>query len=212
MVSLGVWAQRTLAVLCMALACTSAVAADVAPDRDLPAEAVALLPPAQTVVQVLSLLPQVRAAQAQAALAQARSVRLQVGPHDWVAKAAANRHRDELGGRFTETEIGLETTLRWPGKVKADQQLGALEVSAGTLVHADAWHEAARGLLGDWFDALRAARTAAVLHDQALLATQQLSVTQRRVQAGEAPPLELLAAQAEEARIFASAVQAKARA
>ncbi len=196
---------RSLTVACVAwagLGTLAPAAAQVAP---------AVLPPTDIVLQVLSELPQVRAAGAGIPWAQARSQRLQAGPYDWVAKAGVNRRSEQQGGRFTETEIGLETGLRWPAKVATDKQLGAAEINIGELAHADAWHEAARSLLSDWFDALRELRSATLLEQQTQLVTRQLAITQRRVQAGEAAPLELLGAQAEEARIQSLTSRARAQ-
>ena len=170
------------------------------------------LPPEAAVQTVLSQLPAVRAASAGLPWAQARSQRLQVGPYDWVAKAGANRRRDSEGGRYTEGEVGLETTLRWPAKVGTDQQLGRAAEQLAALALADAWHEAARTLLDDWFDTLREARTAALLQAQDALMERLLAVTRRRVETGEAAPLELLAAQAERARWQAQAARAQAQA
>lgn len=173
----------------------------------------ALLPPTDQVMQVLPQLPAVQMAAAAMPLAQARNQRLKIGPHEWSAKMAINRRNDrESGGRFTEPEIALETALRWPGKAAADQQLGSTEVTLGELGHADAWHEAARTLLNDWFDTLREVRNAALLQAQYELVAKQLSSTERRVQAGEAARLELHTARAEEARIQALAVRADAQA
>ena len=196
---------RALAMVCVAWAGAGAITTAAA--QALPP----VLPPADIAAQVLAQLPQVRAASAGIPLAQARSQRLQAGPHDWVAKAAASRRSDAQGGRSSDTEIGLETSVRWPAKVAADQRLGSAAVSLGQGVFADTWHEAARSLLTDWFDALRETRSAALLQAQIQLAARQLATTQRRVQAGEAAPLELLAAQAEEARIQALAARAQAQ-
>lgn len=101
---------RALATACVVWAGASAIAPATAQ------ELAPVLPPTDTVVQVLAQLPQVRAASAGIPLAQARSQRLQAGPHDWVAKVATNRRSDTQGGRFSETEIGLETGMRWPAK------------------------------------------------------------------------------------------------
>gem|GEM_PF-2701316 len=116
------------------------------------------------------------------------------------------------GQRFNEEEIGVETGLRWPGKQRTDAQLGEGEVQIGQFAYADAWHEAARTLLRDWFDALRELHSAKVLQAQAELAQAQLSAIERRVQAGEAAKLDTLAAQAEAARIQAQAVRTRAQA
>lgn len=197
---------------CALLCATLAVPAQAAPESVVPVPDLPLLPPAASVVQVLTQWPQVRAADAGIAAAQAHSQRLQAGPHEWSLKAALQRRSDAAGARFAEQELGLETALRWPGKAQADRQLGELGVRAGELARGDAWHEAARSLLTDWFDALREARTADLLAAQARLAVQQLEVVQKRVKAGEVARLDVLAAQADQARTDAAAAQAQARA
>lgn len=198
--------RRTGAALLCAWACTAW--AQEAPPPAPSALALPLLPAPGAVQQALSALPALRAAQAQQTLAQARSQRLLAGPYDWVAKAGANRRRDNEGGRYNEAEIGLETTLRWPAKVATDRQLAAQTLQLGDLGAADAWHEAARSLLTDWFEALRATRSAALWQAQDALMARLLRTTQKRVDTGEAAPLELLAAQAEHARWQAQALQA----
>lgn len=171
-----------------------------------------LLPPQPLVLHTLGQLPQVRAAASAMSVAAARSQRLQVGPHEWVAKVGTNRRRDIEGTRWSESEIGLETAVRWPGKVALDRSLGAQEIQLGKLTHADAWHEAARTLLADWFDALREIRAAQLLQEQDALMVRQIAVTQQRVNAGEAAMLELLAVRAERARVQAQAQRAHAQA
>ena len=189
-------------LLAAALACAAHASADGVP----------LLPPPATVMQVLARLPQVLAADEGVSAAQARSQRLEAGPYEWSLKGALHRRSDVTGARFSEQEVGLEKTLRWPGKLAADRQLGALGVRAGQLARGDAWHEAARGLLADWFEALRESRNAELLQGQAQLASQQLDIVQKRVKAGEAARLETLAAQADQARVAAAAGQARTRA
>ncbi len=200
--------RRAVAAACLAWAGTGGLGmamAQTTPPTALPP----VLPPTETVTQVLSQLPQVRAASAGLPLAQARSQRLEAGPHDWIAKAGANRRTERQGPSFSEAEVALETGVRWPAKAAADRQLGASEIQLGELALADAWHEAARGLLTAWFDALRDVRTASILQEQARLVTQQMATTERRVAAGEAATLELLAAQAEAARVDALAARAQ---
>lgn len=195
-----------LRALCLALAAAgvwTATAAQTPPP---------VLPPEASVRAVLASLPQVRAAAAGMDLAQARKQRLAAGPHDWVAKTAYDRRVAPQGKRFNEEEIGVETGLRWPGKLRTDEQIGEAELQIGQIAYADAWHEAARTLLRDWFDALRELHSAKVLQAQAELAQAQLSAIERRVQAGEAAKLDTLAAQAEAARIQAQAVRTRAQA
>ena len=205
-ISAGLHPRAHLRALCLALAAAgvwTACAAQTPPP---------VLPPEASVRAVLASLPQVRAAAAGMDLAQARKQRLAAGPHDWVAKTAYDRRVAPQGKRFNEEEIGVETGLRWPGKLRTDEQIGEAELQIGQIAYADAWHEAARTLLRDWFDALRELHSAKVLQAQAELAQAQLSAIERRVQAGEAAKLDTLAAQAEAARIQAQAVRTRAQA
>lgn len=199
--------KRGIATLVTMLACATAMGASAQEAPPLP-----LLPPEASVMQVLTQLPQVRAAGAGMALARARSQRLQAGPYDWVAKAGVHRRSEQAGPRYREGEIGLETGMRWPAKVAADSQLGRVEERLGVAGHADAWHEAARGLLADWFDVLRELRGAQLLEAQDALMARQLRVTQRRVETGDAAALELLAVSAERARVQAQAGRGRAQA
>lgn len=198
--------QRCAAAVCLAWVGSGGLGTAMA---QTPTALTPVLPPSETVMQVLDQLPQVRAARAGIPQAQARSQRLDAGPHDWVAKAAANRRSERLGANFSEVEVALETGVRWPAKVATDRQLGHTERRLGELALADAWHEAARGLLAAWFEALRGVRTASVLQEQARLVTQQMATAERRVKGGEAATLELLAAQAEAARVDALAIRAQ---
>ncbi len=173
----------------------------------------AWLPTEPQVRQVLEQSPQVREAGAGIAAADAHARRLQLGPHEWQARVALDRRdaRPE-DRRFTEQEIGLERTLRWPGKADADARLGDTGARVARLAHADAWHEAARALLADWADAVREARAAQVLAAQSALVEQQLGAVDQRIRAGEAARMERLAVQAEQARASAAATQAQNRA
>lgn len=205
-ISAGLHPRAHLRALCLALAAAGVWTACVAQTPP------PVLPPEASVRTVLASLPQVRAAAAGMDLAQARKQRLAAGPHDWVAKTAYDRRVAPQGKRFNEEEIGVETGLRWPGKLRTDEQIGEAELQIGQIAYADAWHEAARTLLRDWFDALRELHSAKVLQAQAELAQAQLSAIERRVQAGEAAKLDTLAAQAEAARIQAQAVRTRAQA
>jgi outer membrane protein, heavy metal efflux system len=197
---------------CVALVCASLMAIGGASAQTQWPAPPPVLPPAHLVMQVLAQAPQVRAATAGVSVAQARRARLDAGPHDWVAKAGTNRRQELQGSRSVDAEVGLETGVRWPAKVAVDRQLGLTENSLASLALADTWHEAARALLSDWFDALRDLRQASVLQAQVHLAMRQLAATQQRVSAGEAAPLELYTVKAELARLQAQAGRAQAQA
>lgn len=170
-----------------------------------------LLPRDAQVQEVLGALPAVRAADSGIAAAQARSRALQAGPYEWVLKAGTQRRSDTAGERTSDRDLGIETALRSLGKRSADAQLGETGMMQSRLARSDAWHEAARGMLADWFETLRDLRSADLLQRQAQLAAQQLETVRQRVRSGETAKLDLLAVQAELARAQAAALQARSR-
>lgn len=200
---------RTLATM-LAAALGLAGGAAWATDTVLPEPT--LLPPAAQVQAVLAQLPAVRAASSGLALAEARGRRLEAGPHEWAANLAVQRRSETAGARSSDQELGLQTGLRWPGKRAVDQALADGERRQGLLQRADAWHEATRRLLNDWFDTLRALNTATLLEEQTQLLLRLQGITARRVLAGEAAVLERMAAEAETARWQATAVRARSQA
>ena len=169
------------------------------------------LPPVAATRAVIAALPQVRAAAAGVALAQARGQRLEAGTHEWVLKAGSQRRSESAGPQYTEGELALERPIRWAGKAQADRELGQAGVVAGKRGYADVWHENVRGLLQAWYDWQRARSAAQVLAQQAMLAQSQLDVSVRRVKAGDAPRIDQLMAQAELERAQASEQQAGGR-
>jgi outer membrane protein TolC len=169
------------------------------------------LPPVAATRQVIEALPQVQAARAGMALAQARGEQLAAGPYEWALKAGAQRRTETNGPQYAENELALERSIRWGGKVQTDQDLGAAGVQAGQSAYADAWHEAVRELLKAWYDWQRERSAAQVLTQQAALAQEQLRVAARRVQAGEAPRIDQMMAQAEHDRALAAQQQAQGR-
>jgi outer membrane protein TolC len=169
------------------------------------------LPPVAATRAVIEALPQVQAARAGMALAQARSQQLAAGPYEWALKAGAQRRTETNGPQYAENEWALERSIRWGGKVQVDEDLGAAGVQAGQLAYADIWHEAVRDLLKAWYDWQRERGAAQVLAQQAALAQEQLRVATRRVQAGEAPRIDQMMAQAEYDRALAAQQQAQGR-
>lgn len=169
------------------------------------------LPPVAATRAVIAALPQVRAAAAGVALAQARGQRLEAGTHEWVLKAGTQRRSESAGPQYTEGELALERPIRWGGKAQTDRELGQAGVVAGKLGYADVWHENVRGLLQAWYDWQRARSAAQVLAQQATLAQSQLDVSVRRVKAGNAPRMDQLMAQAELERAQANEQQAGGR-
>ena len=173
--------------------------------------ALSVLPPEPVVRRVLERLPQTRLGAINSELAAADKAKLVAGPHEWTVRGAINQRSVAEGGRYTEQDVALERPVRWFGKAGQDQAIGEKGVALASAMHADAWHEAARTLMKDWFDALREAASVARLREQ-LTVTQQLrQVAERRVKAGDGAALDALQAATEHLRVEALVQQAQQR-
>lgn len=169
------------------------------------------LPPVSPTREVISTLPQVQAARAGMALAQARSQQLVAGVHEWNLKLGAQQRKETAGPDYAENDLALERSIRWGGKAQTDRDLGDAGIAAGQSAYADVWHEAVRGLVAAWYSWQRERSTAVVLTQQATLAQEQLQVATRRVKAGDAPRMDQLMAQAEHDRTLAAEQLARVR-
>ena len=170
-----------------------------------------LLPPDEAVRQVLENLPQVRSSAMNIDLAGAGKAALAAGRHEWTARIANTRRSDELGDRFNEQALTLERPVRWFGKARQDLAIGEKGVFMARAGYEDAWHEAGRGLMKDWFDALREMSGARKVAQQAEVTERLRAIAEKRVAAGEAPRLELLQADTESRRVGAMLQQAQLR-
>lgn len=169
------------------------------------------LPPEAEVRRVLASLPALHQGVLNTQLAGAERDKLAAGPYEWTVRAGASRRTAPGAERYLEQEVALERPLRWFGKAGLDQALGEQGLAVARALHGDAWHEAGRALLRDWFDALRDLAGVARLDEQ-LAVTQRLqSIAARRVQAGDGAALDLLQAETEQRRVLALLQQARQR-
>lgn len=176
-----------------------------------PVLAQSVLPPEQVVRNTLENLPQVRASAMNIDLARAGKARLDAGTHEWTVRTGLSRRTDQIGGRYNEQDVALERAVRWFGKAAKDRAIGDKGIDVAVSGHEDAWHEAGRSLLTDWFGALREMSATLRLEEQVALAGQLRAIAEKRVKAGDAAKLELLQADTESARVGALLQQAQLR-
>lgn len=171
------------------------------------------LPPQAQVIEALSGSPMVRAAGAQIEVEEARSRRLEAGPHEWMLRFSDQQRslRPAPRARYNEWDVGVERALRLPGKAELDRQLGAAGIASAKISRGDALHEASRALLAGWFDWLREEASADQWRRQRDILARQASVVKRRVELGDAPRLEALQADAALAQAEAQLAQAIGR-
>ena len=198
----------TLVLACFVFAYPAAHGAEV---DVLSSPALSVLPPEPAVRRMLEAMPQLRSSVINIDLAKSGKTRLEAGNHEWSAKAAANRRSEQGGPSFNEQELTLERPVRWFGKAGQDGAIGAKGVFVAEASHADAWHEAGRALMTDWFGALRDMAATRRLAEQQEVAQQLRTIAEKRVKAGDAAQLELLQADTESRRVTALLLQAQQR-
>jgi len=141
--------------------------------------------------------PSVAAARAALEAARQEAGILENSPHEWNAKMSGHRRAIEAGPHYREWTVGLERTLRLPGKAAADRKLGVATVAEAEARYGEALHEAARELLSLWLERLGAERSLALAGSNLQAAQDNLAVVNKRVRAGDAAKLDASLAQAE---------------
>jgi hypothetical protein len=216
----------SLLTLALAACMVSAAAAAAAPSAALaPASAahavhasevdsygaLSVLPPELAVRRMLEAMPQLRSGVIGIDLARTGKTRLAAGHYEWTAKVAGNRRTEQSGASFNEQELTLERPVRWFGKAGKDGAIGDKGIFVAEASHADAWHEAGRALMTDWFGVLREMAATRRLAEQQGVAEQMRAIAEKRVKAGDAAQLELLQADTESRRVAALLQQAQQR-
>ncbi|MDB5990799.1 MAG: hypothetical protein JWQ10_2202 [Herbaspirillum sp.] len=203
-------ALMALSVMCIHFAASAAGITALSPTPAI--DALSVLPPDQVVQHTLENMPQLRYSTINIDLAKTDKAKLAAGPYEWTVHAANNqRSVSATGAQYQEQEVSVERPLRWFGKAGKDIAIGDKGISIAELAHAEAWHEAGRSLMKDWFDALREQATSALLGEQ-LEVTQQIRlIADKRVKAGDGAALELMQADTESRRVAALLQQAQQR-
>lgn len=199
----------TLAVAVMAATCAGAGVKAEPASLPLAGDVLYALPPEPVVRRSLEALPQLRLGALNNELAAAEQLKLNAGTHEWMVRAGASRRRVVGEQSYREHELGLERSVRWFGKADQDRKIGEQGISLAEAQRADAWHEAGRALMQDWYAALRAQATVQRLAEQQALVQQLRATAERRVKAGESPALELMQADTEMRRFDAQLEQAR---
>ncbi len=141
--------------------------------------------------------PGVAAARAGLDVALQEAGILDKSPYEWTARATGQQRRLDSGPRHNEWNVGIERTLRLPGKAAADRNLGKATVEESQARHGAALQEAARELMASWVDWLAAERARELAGNSLQSAQASLAAVEKRVRAGDASKLDLSIARAE---------------
>ncbi len=166
------------------------------------------LPPEAAARQALLNLPGVKLGTLNRELAGAEQARLAAGAGEWTLRAGLARREVLHQERYREQEVLLERSIRWFGKARQDRAIGAKGVDLAEAARADAWHEAARALMRDWYELVKAQSALRLQQQQQAVLQEMVAITSRRVQAGDAARLDLMQAETELIRGAAQLEQA----
>ncbi|MBL8383326.1 MAG: hypothetical protein JNM90_09640, partial [Burkholderiales bacterium] len=197
------WFLRAVCAVSMAVAAAAGAAAPAA---------LTDLPPPALVAAALDAHPAVAGARAGVTVEEAQRRRLVAGPYESGVRLGRQSRHDALAGRsLGEWDLTVERTLRLPAKTGLDERLGTLGVEAARLAVGAARHEAARGLLRQWFAWLRAVAQRSHWDEQRMLFARQAALVARRVELGDAARQDQWLAEAAVAQAEAAEVQALTR-
>jgi outer membrane protein TolC len=142
---------------------------------------------------------------------------LEAGPHEWAVRIDGSRRNTAASQAnpsqsSNEWRAAVERPFRLPGKAAIDAEMGAQGITQAKAAFGEALHERARALLKGWFSWLREREAVRQWTLQTESLSKQQQATQRRVQLGDAPRLELLQSEAATALAQAALEQARLRA
>ena len=153
--------------------------------------------PTEIARSLLEQDPSVAAARAGLEVALQEAGILDKSPYEWTTRAAGQQRRLETGPRYNEWHVGVERTIRLPGKAAVDRSIGKATVEESRARYGEALHDTARELLALWVDWIAAER-ARELAERSLQSTQDsLAAVEKRLRAGDASRLDLNIARAE---------------
>lgn len=179
---------RLLLVSLLTIIGTAQAVEPAAPPGLLPTEAARAL---------LERDPGVAAARAGLDVALQEAGILDRSPYEWTTRATGQQRRVEAGSRYNEWNIGIERTIRLPGKAAADRNIGKATVEASQAGYGEALHEAARELMASWVDWLAAERARDLAEANLRSVEESLAAVEKRARAGDASKLDLGIARAE---------------
>lgn len=154
--------------------------------------------PAEIARPLLEQDPGVAAARAGLDVALQEADILDRSPYEWTTRTTGQQRRLENSGpRYNEWNIGVERTIRLPGKATADRHIGKATVEESRAHYGEALHEAARELMALWVDWVAAERARELAQRNFQSVQASLAAVEKRVRAGDASKLDLSIARAE---------------
>ena len=153
--------------------------------------------PSEIARPLLEQDPGVAAARAGLEVARQEAAILDKSPYEWTARATGQQRRLDSGPRYNEWNIGVERTIRLPGKAAADRSIGKATVEESQARNGEALLQAARELMALWVDWLAAERARDLAANNLQSIQTSLTAVEKRARAGDASKLDVSITRAE---------------
>ena len=153
--------------------------------------------PSEIAGPLLEQDPGVATARAGLEVARQEAAILDKSPYEWTARATGQQRRLDSGPRYNEWNIGVERTIRLPGKAAADRRIGKATVEESKARNGEALLQAARELMALWVDWLAAERARELAANNLQSIQTSLTAVEKRARAGDASKLDVSVARAE---------------
>ncbi len=153
--------------------------------------------PSEIAGPLLEQDPGVAAARAGLEVARQEAGILDKSPYEWTTRATGQQRRLDSGPRYNEWNIGVERTIRLPGKAAADRSIGKATVEESKARSGEALLQAARELMALWVDWLAAERARELAANNLQSIQTSLTAVEKRARAGDASKLDVSVARAE---------------
>ena len=153
--------------------------------------------PSEIARPLLEQDPGVAAARAGLEVARQEAAILDKSPYEWTTRATGQQRRVDSGPRYNEWNIGVERTIRLPGKAAADRSIGKATVEESQARYGEALLQAARELMALWVDWLAAERARDLAANNLQSIQTSLTAVEKRARAGDASKLDVSITRAE---------------
>lgn len=165
--------------------------------------------PTSIATSLLNSDPRVASAKAsmEAALQEAGIIRR--SPYETIVTATGQQRRVDSGPNYNEWNVGVERTIRLPGKVNADNDISNAVVEEAYAGYGEARHTAAQELMALWLDWLAAEHALDIANKGLASAKESLAAVEKRSRAGDASKLDVSLARAEQAELLRQGNDAK---
>ena len=153
--------------------------------------------PSEIARPLLEQDPGVAAARAGLEVARQEAGILDKSPYEWTTRATGQQRRLDSGPRYNEWNIGVERTIRLPGKAAADRRIGKATVEESQARNGEVLLQAARELMALWVDWLAAERARELAANNLQSIQTSLTAVEKRARAGDASKLDVSITRAE---------------